>query len=582
MQATRWASAAGAVIAADAYRHATPLPWVVIPPPAPPLLLPPAAPARGHPRTGPRGGARAGVVAPVRASTLVRCEEEELRGEGGRPSWRPRRSENRDSPKKRLIQHTDFLYRCTCAGQLEDVYTLERELGTGAFGTVYLARHKLNGHCRAVKKLAKDPGDPEQMADLMAEVHAMMSLDHPNVAHLVRYYDTAESLFLVFENCEGPDLFNRIVDDLTFNPSHTMTERDAAAALRQMLKALKCCHDKYIGHFDVKPENFIYSSKDLTSLKMIDLGLSSGFKRGAEKAKGTADYMAPEMWGGKLGPEADVWSCGVVLFVMLTGCSFAPQGTGEGEVKRYVRDRFWIKQRVRWACKEFGLSPDAQDLLTRMLRHDRHQRPTVREALMHPFLRVPGSHGPPAVEDPQAQDVLATLSERICAFAAEPLLVRAALLLMAHIRGYQMEAMRPQRLAFAALDIDEVGELSIEAVEQHYLQSGGDREGLEAAFDGVDINDNGYINYLEFLAATLPHSLRSQELLCRTVFDMLDPSLDGYIDADDLSRTFGHGSDAQGICSDALAEICGPECLLSWEHFLRLMRTDVTDSSKIT
>lgn len=66
--------------------------------------------------------------------------------------------------------------------------------------------------------------------------------------------------------------------------------------MRQMLAALKCCHDHYMGHFDVKPENFIYRSKDCTKLKMIDLGLASQFKRNREEIRGTSAYMAPEMW----------------------------------------------------------------------------------------------------------------------------------------------------------------------------------------------------------------------------------------------------------------------------------------------
>merc|ERR1719359_1122938 len=101
-----------------------------------------------------------------------------------------------------------------------------------------------------------------------------------------------------------------------------MTEHDAAVALRHMLKALKCCHGKFMGHYDIKPENFMFGTPKRTNLKMIDLGSSSRFASESNIVKGTYDYMAPEVYRGIYGPEADVWSCGVCLFVMLTGTVF--------------------------------------------------------------------------------------------------------------------------------------------------------------------------------------------------------------------------------------------------------------------
>eukprot|EP00972_Heterocapsa_arctica_P110679 16295825-Heterocapsa_arctica.AAC.1 len=72
-----------------------------------------------------------------------------------------------------------------------------------------------------------------------------------------------------------------------------MSEFDASLALRHMLKALQCCHSHYRGHYDIKPENFMYASKDLNNLQMVDLGMSSGFDVQTRQIKGTATYMAP-------------------------------------------------------------------------------------------------------------------------------------------------------------------------------------------------------------------------------------------------------------------------------------------------
>jgi len=515
------------------------------------------------------------------------------------------RTERRKREKQhRLIKNLDFIYSCVCEGRLEDYYDVEKELGRGAFGTVYRARNKALGYCRAVKKVVKGRnGGNDQLPLLMREIHALMDLDHPNIVKLVRYFDEGRDIYLVFELCEGPDLFDRINRALGDSPKG-MDDAEAASVLRQMLQALKCCHNNYMGHFDVKPENFMYESSDASArLKMIDLGLSSGFKRDREEIRGTAAYMAPEVWDGLYGPEADIWSCGVVLFLMLTGSTLVPEASEE-DIERWVHDRSWIRQRLRWA-RSLGVSDPAMDILSSMLRHNRHQRPTAREALWHPFLarassawsgaggagagavaQPAGSSGGPgasaatapaagdasAGEAAAAQEVLGRLLDDFRAFAAEPVLKRASLLLVAHFVAYSCEESRPQRLAFTMLDRSADGELSFEALEKYYFASRGRvPEDLEAVFSGVDVDDDGCIHYVEFLSATLPASVKFSEGLIRRVFDHLDRNRDGHLDARDLAEAFRHGRDPDRVCVEALAQVCNGSATLSWPAFRSLM-----------
>jgi len=188
-------------------------------------------------------------------------------------------------------------------------------------------------------------------------------------------------------------------------------------ALRHMLKALQCCHSQYRGHYDIKPENFMYAGPDLHNLMMIDLGLSSGFDtHGKHNIKGTAEYMAPEFWEGIYGPEGDVWSCGVVLYVMLTGKEFLPDVPPE-MLKRETRSRCILKQVLDQAAETYGFSPEAQELLSMMLQHDRHARPTVREALKHRFNLASYEHE--AVElHPLHQEVLLVRESLVQTFRA--------------------------------------------------------------------------------------------------------------------------------------------------------------------
>jgi len=353
-------------------------------------------------------------------------------------------------------------------------------------------------------------------------------------------------------------------------PQSRMTEYDASVALRHMLKALQCCHSQYRGHFDIKPENFMYSSKDLGDLMMIDLGMSNGFDihRRRHKIKGTAAYMAPEFWRGIYGPEGDVWSCGVVLFVMLTGEPLLPE-VPTATMKSEVKVRALVKRRLRYAAATAQLSTHAQGLLDAMLQHDRHGRVTIREALNHPFCSASYENertNPLRIERTpfkEALGILERLPETFRSVATEPMLKRVARLAMAHLGNVGS----PERLAFRMLDWHGYGELSISVLEGEFNYRGAKvPKDLEQLFDAININRDGYISYLTFLSVTLPLAMRTDEKLCQVAFSIFDRGKDGFIDAADLEGVFGD----EAACRSILAEVTAAG-RLSFRCFARLM-----------
>lgn len=474
-----------------------------------------------------------------------------------------------------LLGQSNWIYRLVNTEDVKKVYHFERALGHGAFATVYLGKHKELGYDRAVKVLPKGRG-VEEHEEMMTEIYNLMDLDHPHIIALSRTWDDGDCLYIVSELCSGPSLLDRIIQA-------PMSEFEAAVALRHMLKAVLCCHSHYMGHYDIKPDNFMYSTADCKKLKMIDLGLSSGFKRDTTQFKGTVAYMAPEVFSGLYGPEADLWSCGVVLFVMATRSSLCPLSLSDEKVASLLQDRHFIKERLAWAADK--VSPECHDLLHRMLCCDRHMRITAADALSHPF--VVKSYAKPTRRKDQRKEeaalaVIRSMADRFIAYGQEPVLVRAALLIMVHIAGYITTQTKSNRLAFSMLDRAGSGELSMDSIEAMMPQYGLDiPKNLYEAFRAVDLTRTGYITYSHFLSATLPLSLRCREDLCRRVFNLLDQNRDGFLDHDDLEAIFLSVDSREGrsgvrlrqLCRKAIIEISGSpsKTRIRFEDFLLVM-----------
>lgn len=175
--------------------------------------------------------------------------------------------------------------------RLEDDYVLDSvELGTGYNGSVYLARSKTTGEKFAVKPFKLYRLSKTQRRELRNEVEVTLTMDHPHVARLRDVFEDETQLRLVTECLEGGELFDRIMK------VHRFSERDACDTTFQILLAVNYLHSKGIVHRDIKLENFLYDTKALNHLKLIDFG----FSRFAHSKKmrlgyGTLAYMAPEV-----------------------------------------------------------------------------------------------------------------------------------------------------------------------------------------------------------------------------------------------------------------------------------------------
>jgi len=403
-------------------------------------------------------------------------------------------------------------------GKLTDFYDMESSnLGEGSFGSVARARCKRTSVERAVKtidlKSVKNPLRFER------EIEIQQSLDHPNVVRLYETFRDSRKLYLVMELCSGGELFDRIVEEAP----HGFDEIKGATYIRQMLAAMCYLHASHIAHRDVKPENFLFSDRTPAAhLKTIDFGLASAFETGVPmKTKaGTAYYVAPEVLTGSYMEKCDIWSVGVISFILL--CGYPPfAGDTDPQILAKVKEGSFEFRSPEWD----GISSGCKNLITQMLTHDVSCRPSAAELLQNPWLNFKSQ--------PAAGPICKNFMTRLKSFQANTKLKKVALTVLAQqLRDDQVETLQN---TFRALDRNGDGTLSAQEVKEG-LATMKMRipSGLEEIFKNVDTNGTGNIDYSEFLAATLDKKILMQTDVCWEAFRIFDLDGDGKLSKDEL------------------------------------------------
>uniref|UniRef100_A0A8C7F2N8 Calcium/calmodulin-dependent protein kinase type IV n=1 Tax=Oncorhynchus kisutch TaxID=8019 RepID=A0A8C7F2N8_ONCKI len=212
------------------------------------------------------------------------------------------------------------------------------------------------------------------------EIGVLLRLSHPNIIRLKEIFETETDIALILELVTGGELFDRIVERGYYS------ERDAAHVIKQILEAVAYLHDNGVVHRDLKPENLLYADLSLDApLKIADFGLSKIIDEQVtmKTVCGTPGYCAPEILrGNAYGPEVDMWSVGVILYILL--CGFEPFFDPRGDQYMYSRILNCDYEFVSPWWDEVSLN--AKDLVSKLIVQDPHKRLTVKEALEHPWV----------------------------------------------------------------------------------------------------------------------------------------------------------------------------------------------------
>ncbi|KAF5753039.1 calcium-dependent protein kinase 28-like [Tripterygium wilfordii] len=422
-------------------------------------------------------------------------------------------------------KRTDFGY----AKDFDKRYTIGKLLGHGQFGYTYVATDKANGDRVAVKKIEKMKMVlPIAVEDAKREVKILQALTgHENVVQFHNAFEDENYVYIVMELCEGGELLDRILA----KKDSRYTEKDAAVVVRQMLKVAAQCHLHGLVHRDMKPENFLFkSAKEDSPLKATDFGLSDFIKPGKKfnDIVGSAYYVAPEVLKRRSGPESDVWSIGVITYILLCGRRPFWDKTEDGIFKEVLRNKPDFRRKP-WP----SISNSAKDFVKKLLVKDPRARLTAAQALSHPWVREGGN----ASEIPIDISVLNNMRQFVKYSRLKQFALRA---LASTLDEEELADLKDQ---FDAMDVDKNGAISLEEMRQALakdlpwrLKESRVAEILQA----IDSNTDGFVDFSEFVAATLhvhqleEHNSEKWQQLSQAAFEKFDLDKDGYITSEEL------------------------------------------------
>jgi calcium-dependent protein kinase len=370
-------------------------------------------------------------------------------------------------------------------------------------------------------------------------------MDHPHIVQLRETFEDPDHIQLVMELCPGGSLIQRII--VTEEAGHHITERQVAVLMEQIFRSVYYMHNMGVMHRDLKPENFVFASLGTSlegaTLKCIDFGLSCAFTPGEVHSArvGTPWYMAPEVMLQSYGPEVDMWSCGVIMYIML--CGYPPFLTAAHTSRGILTFK-----RDDWN----DISPCAKVLVRETLRVEAPNRFTAEQALHNEWISLTAPRADAGAEE----KLPAQFVDNLRSFHILSKLKKIALRIAAgHLSAGQTANLRE---AFLALDQNGDGLLS-----KDELQEGLEQVGLErrlshlssVVFPEVDADGSGFVDYTEFLAVALDQpSLAEQPEACRWAFDAFDQDGDGTITKEELELLLANSSGTGAIGVELAAE----------------------------
>ena len=430
-------------------------------------------------------------------------------------------------------------------GDITQFYQVIKKIGEGAYGKIYKVKNKQSGDIRAMKQITKSK--IPDITKFQTEIQILSMVDHPNIVRLFEVIEDDKYFNLLQELCTGGELYKKY-------QTTQLKEKEIAKIFNQIMSAVAYCHEKGIVHRDLKLENILFASEDPDSpIKIIDFGFSVllgkkptikneekekknsegnndpkkfGFKRLKSKV-GTLYYISPEIIKGNYDEKCDIWACGVILYILLTG-NPPFSGNTDKEVYNSITQIKYDFDKEKWK----NISKYARDLIKNMLTPAKN-RYTAKQVLASKWFEVKLKN-----ENDKNIDILDY--RHINKYKTYNKFKQAILTFIAS-RLSSEESKKMQNIFFN-IDEDKKGFITFEDFRKYIINEYDiddlieNEEELRKGFQSVDIDHNNKIDYTEFLAANLDEKIFLKEDKLKEAFRTFDINDTGVIKKEDIIR----------------------------------------------
>jgi len=460
-----------------------------------------------------------------------------------------------------------------------EIYAKESLLGEGSFGVVYKVKHNTLKLNRAMKEIKRNPKhvSKESELEVMNEINILKQMDHPNIVKIFEFFIQPNAFYLVTEFCSGGELFNKIVEKGPFSEEFT------AFIMYQIFSSVFYCHCMGIIHRDLKPENILIDSIDkknnLLRIKIIDFGTAKLYEKGKVEKKiiGSSYYIAPEVLNKNYNEKCDLWSCGVILYILL-----AARAPFEGKTDQEIMAKILTGKYDMSIPQLSKISTEAKQFINNLLQKDPNKRITAEEAINHPWFKKM-----------QIKEKLNTITSdkmqyisNLKSFKKNNILQSAALAYLVH-NFSQLNSVQELYKLFNRIDYNGDGRITKEELlkgfkDYWFLDSDSLVEDVEKIFAKVDDDYNGFIECEEFVRAGIDKNIFLNEEILKFAFRFFDKDGSGEITPDEIKNVFFQNNNTE-IIDRQLRLIfkqvdSNDDGKISFEEFASVMRSILDDN----
>ena len=430
------------------------------------------------------------------------------------------------------IKVTNELIVAESKSNSEKEYKKIKFLGEGSYASVYQVQNRYTDAICAMKIINKSSNYAEDDKEILNEINILRCMDHPGVLKIFEFYSNKESYSIVTELCPGGELFQQIIDKGPFN------EKYSAYIMYQLFSAVNYCHKMHIIHRDLKPENILIVNKDkdgYPTIKVCDFGTSKIFEKGAVQRKlvGSSYYIAPEVLKKSYNEKCDVWSCGVIMYILL---SARPPFGGQDDND--------IMERVATGIYDLEsppfdkLSSSALDLIRNLLNMDVKQRFTAEQALNHPWFKENKSQE--LYNKINDSETMKNLILNLKSYKRTSVIQETALAYLVHHFPQIKDVINSCKL-FNQMDKSGDGKITkaelLKGLSERYKSKTLEQD-VDAIYKNLDMDNNGYIGYEEFVRAAVSKEYFVKDNVLRFAFRYFDKDDSGEITFDEIENLF--------------------------------------------